>query len=318
MRTAEIRGLTDAAGLPVGVDCYRANGSKPRCEKGTSMKTILARCVRGFLAASAVLAVGIGFGMEARAGFYAYAEQQTSTYTFTGATVGTIKPLSSTSGAQTGAPTGSEAHSAGLDALQSYVGPGPRPAENTFTPLGQVNPDFVRGDSLVTTTPSFTTANVAEGFLNGNGNSAGSGSWSVSAPITLSQAGTVTLGFAYMNNLTLVNAPVGTQTGTVAADYGYIFNIQDGNGFTVYSSAPTAVNRSLSLSTAGTAGGPGLGTLAITSTTLAAGTYTATISGSEHVFLDVVPEPGSVALMAIGVCTLAGGAIRKGLRPAQV
>ena len=269
------------------------------------------------LAATMAFVLAVGLTAETRAGYYAYSEQQTSSYVFNGVTVGAITPLSSTSGAQVANPTGNESHSGGLDALQSYVGPA-RPAENTFTPLGQVNPDFVRGDALITVSPSLTTNNVAEGFLNGPGNSAGSGSWSFSAPITLSAAGTVTLGFTYSNILTLVNAPTASApTGTVAADYGYNFSIQNGSGITIFSSSPNAVNRSLSLVLPGSSSTPGSGSLSITSGTLAAGTYTATVSGSEHVFLSAVPEPGSVALMAIGVAALTGGAIRKRLFPAR-
>ena len=42
------------------------------------------------LAGASALALLVGLGGEARANFYAYSVQQTSGYTFTGATVGTI------------------------------------------------------------------------------------------------------------------------------------------------------------------------------------------------------------------------------------
>ena len=34
--------------------------------------------------------------------------------------------------------------------MQSYVGPAPRPAENFFSPVGQVNPNYSRGDVQIT------------------------------------------------------------------------------------------------------------------------------------------------------------------------
>jgi len=247
---------------------------------------------------------------EARATFYAYAVEQTSGYTFAGATVGTISPLTSTSSAQVGSISGSESHTGTFDALQSYVGPAAgRPAENTFTPKGQVDPDYARGDSLIATGP-FSTNNVAEAYLLASGNSGSSGSWAVSAPITVTTAGAVTLGFNFTNQLTLLNTG-SPFPGVVAADYNYSFTVQDAAGNTVFTSSPNAVNRSNSLTVPGSIDAPNSGTLSITTGTLAAGTYTATISGSEHTFINAVPEPGSLALTAIGVGLLAGTALRR-------
>jgi len=273
----------------------------------------MAQRILGRLVAGAVsFALALGLTGTARANFYAYAVQQTDTYTFSGATVGTLTPLSSTSAAQVGSPSGSEAHTGGFDSLQSYVGAA-RPAENTFTALGQVNADYARGDALVTAAPSpFTTNNVAEAYMIGPGNSAGSGSWAVSAPVTVTTAGALTLGFHYTNRLTLNNTG-SPFAGTVAADYGYSFTIQDSAGAIVFSSSPAAVNKNISQTTAGSVDLPGSGTISITSDTLAVGTYTATISGSEHTFISSVPEPASLASMAIGLALVAGLGLRKGL-----
>ena len=78
----------------------------------------------------------------------------------------------------------------------------------------------------------------------------------------------------------------------MAADYGYTFSIQNVDGFTVFTSSPNAVNRNLSQSMVGAITIPDSGTQSITSGTLSPGRYTATFSGSEHVFLTAVPEPG--------------------------
>jgi len=263
--------------------------------------------------AGVVLAAVLAGG--ARADLYAYAVQQTSGYTFSGATVGTLFPLSSSSGAQVGSPSGSEAHTGGFDTLESYAGPAAgRPPENTFTPLGLVGADYVRGDALVTAAPSpFGTNNVAEAFLAGVGNSAGSGSWAVTAPISLAASGALTLTFNYTNQLTVINTG-SPFPGVAAADYGYTFTIRNSLGQTVFTSSPGAINDNVSLATVGSVNLPGSGTISITSGTLAAGIYTGTISGSEHTFLSAVPEPASVTSLALGAALLAGAGLRKRLR----
>lgn len=264
--------------------------------------------VRGRLArlrtACSVFGVILGLAAGARADFYAYSYQKTSGYTFSGATVGAITPLSSTSDALIGTPSGSEAHTGSVDALQSYTGPtGTRPAENTFTPLGQVHPDYARGDSLLVLSPTvLTTQNVAESYINSAGNSAGAGAWSLSAQITVGSASALTLSFSYTNQLTLNNNPAGGLVGTVSADYGYTFTIQDASGNTVFTSSPKEVNRAVSLSMAGMVNRPDTGTITITSGTLAAGTYTGTLTGTNnvHTLVRAVPEPASLALLATG------------------
>jgi len=260
------------------------------------------------LAGTAFLALAAG---DARATFYAYAVQQTTGYTFAGGTVGTLTPLSSTSSAQVGSISGSEAHVGGLDALQSYVGSA-RPGENTFTALGQVNPDYARGDALVTAPPgNFGTNNVAEAYLIGPGNSAGSGSWAVSAPVTVATPSALTLAFNYTNQLIVNNTGVPVP-GTVAADFSYTFTLQDANGVVIFTSSPTAINGNASLTVPGSINRPGSGSIAILTGLLSVGTYTATISGSEHTFINSVPEPSSVLLSAVGIGVL-GLVMRKRL-----
>lgn len=278
------------------------------------VKGIRTRWLAGALGCVAV----VGLAGEVRAGFYAYAVQQTSNYTFTGAQLGTLIPLSSTSSAQVGSPTGSEAHVGGFDSLQSYVGPAAgRPAENTFTPVGQVNADYARGDALVTSAPAaFGTNNVAEAYLAGAGSSSGSGSWAVSALITLSTSGVVTLAFDYTNRLNIVNTG-SPFPGTVTADYLYAFTVQDSTGAVVFTSSPTALNRSISLSSAGSVDLPGSGSISIATGVLGPGTYTSTISGSEHTFItSTIPEPSAIVSAGIAVAAMAGVGIKKRLRRA--
>jgi hypothetical protein len=271
------------------------------------------------LAGLPALVLLAGLPGEARANFYAYAVQQTSGYTFTGATVGTLTPLTSTSAAQvSGIISGAVAHSGTLSPGQSYVGlAGTAPLPLTFTPKGLVDPDYARGDSLITAAPAaFGTNNVAEAFMIGPGNSAGSGSWAVSAPITLTAAGVLTLGFNFTNQLTLLHTG-SPFPGTVAADFSYTFTVQNAAGAVVFTNSPAAINSNASLTIPGSINLPGSGSITISTTTLPAGTYTGTIAGSEHTFINSVPEPGSMGLLLIGLGALVGVGFRKRISLAQ-
>lgn len=272
---------------------------------------------RNVLMGFVVTAVMAFFGTAevAHAALYGYSVQLTSNYTFTGSglTVGPIFPLSSSSAAQnTGAtPPGADAHAGTLDVLQSYVGPGGgKPPENSFGPKGLTTPDYSRGDALITAAPAaFSTNNVAELYLASPfGTAAGAGSWSVSASLTLSATGTITLGFDYTNLLTVINSTPG---GSVQADYSYVWTIRDSSGAVVFSASPTAVNQSVSLTAPGSISTPGAGTVSIVSIALAPGTYTGTISGTENVFATAVPEPTTLTLLAMGGAGLFGFRYRR-------
>jgi hypothetical protein len=99
------------------------------------------------------LVAGIACGgvQSARATvLYAYAQQSTSGYSFSGGSFGPFSPNTHTSAAQNANPTGNQAQSGTLDAMESYVGPAAaKPAENSFTPKGQNDADYSRGDALV-------------------------------------------------------------------------------------------------------------------------------------------------------------------------
>jgi hypothetical protein len=251
---------------------------------------------------------------EAQASSYGYSVQQTNGYSVSGASLGSAT-LFSSSGASLGGSPG-ESFNGSADTLQSYVGnPAGRPAENTFPAKGMTTPDYGRGDALLTA-PTLSTASVAEALLAGSGSTSGTGAWSISAPLTLSIAGSVTLSFNYTNQLSLVNDT--TPSGAVATDFTYDFNIQNSSGITVFSSSPTAVNRTLSLTSQGNLSFPSSGSISITSGTLSAGTYTMTLSGASHVFINsAVPEPSTYMLLLSGsalVAVCARARRRLGLR----
>jgi hypothetical protein len=167
-------------------------------------------------------------------------------------------------------------------------------------------PDYARGDSLLTS-PSLSTASVAEGFLAGGGNNNGTGAWSISAPLTLNISGAVTLSFNFNNQLSLVNDS--SPAGSIAADFTYDFDIQNSSGTVVFSSAPLSVNRTMSLTALGNISQISSGSISITSGTLSAGGYTMTLSGASHVFINAaVPEPSTYMLLVSGGALIAAAA----------
>jgi len=270
------------------------------------------------LAGTAVLALIAGAPGSASADVYAFAQQALTGFTFTGATVGAVVVSTSSSANQNGVPSGSETHLGGAtipsDTLQSYVGLPPRPAENNFGQVGQVNPDYVRGDALISA--PFSTNNVAEGFLAHPGNSTGTGGWTATAPITVAAGGsTLSLSFSFSNLLKVIidtNHGLVNQAGT--ANYTFLFVVRDAAGNVVFNSTSQAaqsalVNNGVSLTAPGSvfappSGLPATGSVTFTTGTLGAGAYQATISGAETVSLSAaaptVPEPASLVLLCLG------------------
>lgn len=265
---------------------------------------------RSLLLLGTTLAAAIGLGGSAHADSYAYSNQTLSNFTFAGPTPGALS-----FGGQNGATingSGPAMSNSTNDVPQAYAGVGAPPPQNTFTPTNVGSGNYARGDSLVTPTPSFTTAAVGETYLSTIPfQSSGIGNWNVSAPITLTSAGTVTLSFNYVNNLF---AQVTQPGGTASSSLSFSFTITPTNApnsAPVFTASPTQVNRGVSVLTIGQQNFQDSGTVTITSASLAAGTYTATITGSARVFATVVPEPSSIAMAGAGLIGLAGLGLRR-------
>jgi hypothetical protein len=250
-----------------------------------------------------VLAAGIacaGVQSAHAAAMYAYAQQSTSGYSFSGGSFGAFAGNTHTSAAQNASPTGNQAQSGTLDALESYVGPAAgKPAENTFTPKGQTGADYSRGDALMANGP--TTNNAAELYLGLSGDSSASGSWAFSEPFSVASNGAVTISFNYANQLTLQH---GGGAGTTQASYSYDLNILDASGISIFRSAPTVTNQTAGLFSLDSLSSTSSGTVSLTSPTLASGNYTLSVAGTETVFANAVPEPANAGLLALAATGL--------------
>lgn len=262
--------------------------------------------------ASVALAIGLlaGAASGARADVYAYSTQTLDNFTFTGAAI--QMPLTTStqdSAILTGFP--GAVNQDPTDALVSFVGAANAgSAQNFFGQGGALgSPSFARGDVRWA---GGVASTVAEGSLIVPGQASGAASFNISAFITLSAAGVVTLGFDYDNDL--VAQIAGSYAGLAAANYSFNFTITNQAGNNVlFSSSPDEVNTSVSVIVSpGSIIESASGSVSITSTTLQAGTYLATITGSSQISLrQAVPEPTSVALLGCGVAAVVATAARQ-------
>jgi len=270
-----------------------------------------------FIASFAAIALVATLAGEARADSYAYATQSLNTFAFsglpTGSTVGSFTTQASDAAlnAQGATPSGIAGDTSETDPAAAYVGNPPIPAQNLFTPVGAVNPDYSRGDSQIAA-GAVSVSTVAEGLLTPPGRETGSGSYSFSRQVTLTSAGTVTLAFNYTNDL---NAFLTGFVGLASASNAFNFTITTVGGTTIlFSSSPSAVNNSVSLTTPSTSDiTPGSGSVSITSSTLAAGTYVSSITGNSKIEVtqSIIPEPSSVVLLGSGLLLGLGTAVRR-------
>lgn len=263
--------------------------------------------LRWILAASAVVALA-GMGRnEARADIaYGYATQSVTFKVTPGA--GTISGGTQT--ARTGdsavlSPGGSESMLGTNDALQSYIGSS-RPPENSFGPIGMVNPNYAHGDTLISSQnlfgAGFTAQSVAESYLtSGAGNA--DGNWHFAQLFTVSSATDTKLNFVYSYSNTITGAVtgIGTADSTYAVDI-TINNVTTGTTVLVFNNAPISeLNHSLSSPPSFTLSDSDPNHQFDTGNLFRAGqTYQLLISGSTTVNT-AVPEPSSLALIGLGL-----------------
>lgn len=266
----------------------------------------------GPLLACALAVTTLGTPVRA-ANVYAYAQQNLTGFSFTGASI--TSTLLTQTGASASLNGSGPATNNALDAPEAFAGNGALdPGDNSFGQVGQAASDYIRGDSLIIT-PGYTPNSVAEGNLTTVPSDAnGVGNWNISAEITLGASGTITLAFTYSNKLQVVNN--GLPSSLASAQYAFDFTLvplsgpggsPTGSAINITGSGLENLNQSISVTNPGslTVTHTGL-VLSLTSGTLAAGTYTAAITGSTRVQLTTnvasaaVPEPSTVALAGLG------------------
>lgn len=293
---------------------------------------------RGLIAATVFLALnGLAAG-RATAGVvaYAYAQQMISNVVISpnsATTLTVVNPLTTGTGDAASANGSGISHNNSTDALQSYVGTPPAPAENDFgkyATFGAASPfpvdtaptgltgggtldNFTRGDVLISGLGSNAaeTNGVAESYLNsvsGGNEATSSSSFSASLSFTTTTATALNLSYAYANDIYVYTAG----GGQAQATYKFNVTIKNELGVSVFDSATANTNVSL----ASPPNGVELvrsGTNSFTTAVLNPGeTYTLTFSGSEATFvsaISAVPEPGTIA--GAGIAVLAAGLLAR-------
>jgi len=271
-----------------------------------------AKPIRRIAAVAAVLALAHAAAREARADIaYGYARETISGLSISPTITSTGPITTSTQDSTTFNGSGSS-NSDPLDALQAFQGGTPAAPQNFFTPRyapGVVPsspttpPSFTRGDAQIAsiTTGSNSSSVVAESYLSTPGlanSETGNGALNAAFQFTVATATALTIAYTFNSDAYVFS----TGAGTASANYKFSITIKDGAGAIVFTSATPNTNLSL---TAPPQGGEVLrsGTETVTSPVLAVGTtYSMTFSlqASSDVAAVPVPEPASLALLAVG------------------
>lgn len=197
----------------------------------------------------------------------------------------------------------------GVDVTQAQSGPAVT-GQNIFTQQ-LTGSSGTRGDGRITgAIASGATSNlVAEGRLTvppTAGSSAGSGT-TITASFAIASARVVNLSFsAIAQLLTSVGLPGDAATAQISASYTIVGNTAAGSPFS-FSVAPGELNQTRSSQTPGVDGVYNLASTAFSfSNTLAAGTYTLTLSDNAREILQAVaaPEPATLGILGSGLLAL--------------
>jgi len=272
---------------------------------------------------------------------YGYAELNFTNFSLNlgGATVNNFSVLGDTGANYAGPGTSNSASGnivSGVDTTQSTAGPGPFPGPNTFTPAltttfpptgGGTGTAFgSRGDQLISGPITGATSDaVSESHLNvPNATSGANSGSSTSLTVTFTTTGgTVTLSFLGRAQDTASVGQTGDTGTAITTVSGSIKNnatqtnatitgTENGNSVTGTTINPALLNNTVSTQTAGF--NPfydsntfcGNAECAFSySATLAAGTYTITLTDTTQVILTSIPEPASLALLGSGLIGLA-------------
>ena len=282
------------------------------------------------LAAAAAVAL-LGSANAARAAFtYAYAEQTVTNVVVSGAGITNATGTGSSTSASAAINGVGVATNNATDTQQAYQGALPPAPQNDYTKYstaggGPQPGDFTRGDAVIAGagalfTTGFSASNVAESFIStGGGASTGpglensGGQWSISGTFSAPSTTLVTISYGYSNDIL---TEVAANSGPAEASFQLAISIKDQHGHEVDAS-PAELTTVLSSPPNGPeiiTSGTGASTLSLAGLT-AGDTYTISISGTESssANINAVPEPSSLALLAIGGGTVFALARRRKL-----
>lgn len=204
------------------------------------------------------------------------------------------------------------------DASQATAGPGAFPVQNTFAP-SMLASQGARGDAFTAAASAGSfpgISNVAEARTvdqssgGGDGRNTGDTVFSV----LLGSSSSLNVGFSYAFDTRAFTTVLGEAANASIAN---TFTIHDATGSVVFVAAPSIVNFDCGSASGFPVGGCanlGSGSIVATSQTLAAGTYTFDIRSTSQVSVagvPAVPEPGTYALMLVGLGVVAFVARRK-------
>lgn len=132
--------------------------------------------------------------------------------------------------------------------------------------------------------------------------SAGAGGWSVSARFEMVESGTLDIFAEYQNRLEVALEPGTPNRSLAQAAYAFTLTITNKNTEDeVFSWTPDALNDTISLSSVGEITRSDSGNISTTTGQLSTGIeYVLSIKGTESVNQQLIPEPATVSILAIG------------------
>jgi hypothetical protein len=164
---------------------------------------------------------------------------------------------------------------------------------------------------------------AAEGLITGVGLGSSNSNWTVSGGFTLTSQDTVSLAFNYINRLVSFNNATASEVGVADANLDFSFDIRNSSGQSVFGGTPPSyasllshtfppITGSATRNENTTALTSNLGTVNFhTPFSLAAGTYSFSITGNTKVNVSLVPEPSSFVMMGLGIVAVGGLRVRR-------